>query len=185
MTKIYLETLSPCYYGRMVASAPSDFIEMVNMGVRLEEAVREGRLNKEPESSIGPRKYGSSFQKKKDQEVSNVLHKAKKKFSPQVATITPVVNSAPAYKPQVSQQPFQQRSQQPQQQVRPPNFNNRVPRYPPFDPVPMPYADLFPTLLAKGLIQTKNPPNLAYESSHWFKADQSCPYHKGAPGHNI
>src|SRR4051812_5370709 len=117
MTKIYLKTLSPFYYGRMVASAPSDFTEMVNMGVRLEEAVREGRLNKEPESSIGPRKYGSSFQKKKDQDVSNVLHKIKKKFQPQVATVTPVVNSAPAYQTQAPQQQIQQRSQQPQQQV--------------------------------------------------------------------
>src|SRR4051812_23329872 len=107
MTKIYLKTLSPFYYGRMVASAPSDFTEMVNMGVRLEEAVREGRLNKEPESFIGPRKYGSSFQKKNDQDVSNVLHKIKKKFQPQVAAITPVVNSAPAYQPQASQQQTQ------------------------------------------------------------------------------
>src|SRR3954467_4364134 len=49
----------------------------------------------------------------------------------------------------------------------------------------MRYADLFPALLAKGLVQTKNPPTPAYESSHWFKADQSCPYHKGAPGHSI
>ena len=39
LTKIYLKTLSTFYYDRMVASAPSNFIEMVNMGVRLEEAV--------------------------------------------------------------------------------------------------------------------------------------------------
>src|SRR3954464_2590167 len=86
----------------------------------------------------------------------NVLHKIKKKFQPQVAAVTPVVNSAPAYQSQVSQQQIQQRSQQPQQQVRPPNYNNRAPRYPAFDPIPMPYADLFPTLLAKGLIQTRS-----------------------------
>ena len=46
LTKIFLKTLSSFYYERMVASAPSDFTEMVNMGVRLEEAVREGRLVK-------------------------------------------------------------------------------------------------------------------------------------------
>src|SRR4051812_13701469 len=132
----------------MVASAPNDFTEMVNVGVRLKEVVREGRLNKEPESSIGPGKYGSSFQKKKDQDVRNVLHKVKKRFQPQVATLTPVVNSTPAYQPQASQQPFQQGSQQPQQQVRPPNFNNnQVPRYPAFDSISMPYAELFPTQL--------------------------------------
>ena len=40
MTKIFLNTLGSFYYERMVASAPSDFTEMVDMGVRLEEAVR-------------------------------------------------------------------------------------------------------------------------------------------------
>ena len=44
MTKLFLKTLSPLYYDRMVAIAPNDFIEMVNMGLRLEEGVREGRL---------------------------------------------------------------------------------------------------------------------------------------------
>ena len=42
MTKVLLKTLGSFYYVRMVASAPSDFTEMVIMGVRLEEAVREG-----------------------------------------------------------------------------------------------------------------------------------------------
>ena len=35
MTKIFLKTLSSFYYERMIASAPSDFTEMVNMGMRL------------------------------------------------------------------------------------------------------------------------------------------------------
>ena len=36
MTKIFLKTLSPFYYERMIFSSPNDFTEMVNMGVRLE-----------------------------------------------------------------------------------------------------------------------------------------------------
>jgi len=46
MTKIFLNTLGPFYYERVIASAPNDFTEMVNMGMRLEEGVREGRLIK-------------------------------------------------------------------------------------------------------------------------------------------
>src|SRR4030065_1196314 len=42
LTKIFLKTLSSFYYERMVASAPSDFTEMVHMGMRLEKAVRTG-----------------------------------------------------------------------------------------------------------------------------------------------
>ena len=57
--KIFLKTLSSFYYERMIASALSDFTEMVNMGMRLEEGVREGRLSKEEVSSS--KKYGSSL----------------------------------------------------------------------------------------------------------------------------
>ena len=39
MTKTFLKTLGAFYYERMVASAPSDFTEMVGMGIRLEEAL--------------------------------------------------------------------------------------------------------------------------------------------------
>ncbi|KAI5427741.1 hypothetical protein KIW84_032957 [Lathyrus oleraceus] len=67
MTKIFLKTLSSFYYERMVASAPSDFTEMVNMGMRLEEGVREGHLSKDESSS---KRYGAF--KKKDGEAHAV-----------------------------------------------------------------------------------------------------------------
>ena len=65
MTKVFLNTLSPFYYERMVASAPNDFTDMVTMGMRLEEGIRIGRLNKESSSSSGTKKFGSGFAKKK------------------------------------------------------------------------------------------------------------------------
>ena len=64
MTKIFLKTLGAFYYERMVASAPSDFTEMVGMGIRLEEAVRERRLMKS-EGSGGVMKSSYRFTKKK------------------------------------------------------------------------------------------------------------------------
>ncbi|KAI5420236.1 hypothetical protein KIW84_044143 [Lathyrus oleraceus] len=51
-------------------SAPNDFTEMVNMGMRLEEGVHEGRLSKEEVSSS--KKYGSSFTRKKEGETNAV-----------------------------------------------------------------------------------------------------------------
>ena len=70
MTKIFLKTMSSFYYERMIASAPNDFIEMVNMGMRLEEGVREGRLSKDEVSSS--KKWGGSFSKKKEGETNTV-----------------------------------------------------------------------------------------------------------------
>ena len=54
----------------MIVSAPSDFTEMVNMGMRLEEGVREGRMSKEEVSSS--KKYGGGFSKRKEGETNSV-----------------------------------------------------------------------------------------------------------------
>ena len=56
-TKVFLKILGSFYYVRMVASAPSDFTEMVSMSVRLEEAVREGRLTKDEETKKSPYEF--------------------------------------------------------------------------------------------------------------------------------
>ncbi|KAI5441686.1 hypothetical protein KIW84_010943 [Lathyrus oleraceus] len=50
--------------------APSDFTEMVNMGIWLEEGVREGRLSKEEASSS--KRYGNNFSKEKESEANAV-----------------------------------------------------------------------------------------------------------------
>ena len=71
MTKIFLKTLSSFYYEKMISSAPSDFTEKVNMGMRLEEGVREGWLWKEEVSSS--KRYGGSFGKKKDNEANVII----------------------------------------------------------------------------------------------------------------
>lgn len=117
MTNIYLKTLSPFYYGLMVASAPSDFTEMVSMGVRLEEAVREGRLTKEAEIPNSSRRYGNNFAKKKDQDVSSVLpSQQRKRCQSQITTVAPIISPTPtpAHKtvvPHHHQQTTQQRPQ--------------------------------------------------------------------------
>ena len=65
MTNIFLKTLGGFYYDRMVASVPSDFTEMVGMGVRLEEAVREGCLTNS-ENSGSTKKPSYIIAKKKE-----------------------------------------------------------------------------------------------------------------------
>ncbi|XP_050875041.1 uncharacterized protein LOC127078649 [Lathyrus oleraceus] len=66
MTNLFLKTLSPFYYDRMVASAPSDFTEMVNMGIILEEGVCEGQLVKENGSSGSSKSYRNGLPQKKE-----------------------------------------------------------------------------------------------------------------------
>ena len=97
MTKVFLNTLGPFYYERMVANAPGDFTEMVSMGMRLEEGVRTGRLTKEMGSSSGTKRVGTGFPRKKEHDIGMVSReKPRKNVSrrQQVATIAPVVNAS-------------------------------------------------------------------------------------------
>src|SRR4051812_32372227 len=184
MTKIFLNTLGPFYYERMIASALSDVTEKVNMGMRLEEGVRMGRLTKESGSSSGTKKFESGFQKKKEQSVDMISQgrpRGNVNRQQQVAAIAPAVNAAPnlGFTPQ-----FQQ--QQPRQQAQQFNNNqNRVQRAPQFDPIQMTYTELYPALIEKGLVQTRAPPPVPEKLPWWYKAEVSCPYHQGAPGHDL
>ncbi|KAI5437176.1 hypothetical protein KIW84_023336 [Lathyrus oleraceus] len=93
MTKIFLKTLSSFYYERMIASAPSDFTEMVNMGMHLEEGVREGHLTREEGSSS--KRYGA-FAKKKDGEAHDVTsHMKPRRPSVRRKTVRPAVLRIP------------------------------------------------------------------------------------------
>ena len=100
MTKIFLKTLGAFYYERMVESAPSDFTEMVGVGVLLEEAVREGRLTK-GEGTRGVKKLAYGFTKKKDGDTNDVIQERRMNAPrrnyqrhQQVASVTPVMNAA-------------------------------------------------------------------------------------------
>ena len=106
MTKIFLKTLSSFYYERIIASAPSDFTEMVNMGMRLEEGVREGQLSRDDSSST--KRYGS-FAKKKKGETHVVSSHVKRRPSVKRKIVRPVNNQhqvahiAPVFKDNAQQ----------------------------------------------------------------------------------
>ena len=112
MIKIFLKTLGSFYYERMIASAPSDFTEMVSMGMWLEEAIREGCLVKEGSPSSGVKKFGSVFPKRKEQDVSVIFPGRPRRGYSHVVAVTPVVRPTmvtPTQQvPPIQQQQFQQ-----------------------------------------------------------------------------
>lgn len=79
MTKLFLKTLSLFYYDRMVASALSDFTGMVNMGLRLEEGVSEGRL-KECGSADSSRNYGNGLPQKKEHDANDISQEKRRRL---------------------------------------------------------------------------------------------------------
>jgi hypothetical protein len=173
LTKLFLNTLSPFYYKKMVASAPNNFTEMVGMGMRLEEGVREGRLVNENAPTNSAKKFGNNFLKKKEPEVGLVAQGRPKGGNYQqhhVAAVTPTTNSE--YQPQ--HRALQQFNNQ-----------NHTQKAPQFDPIPMPYAELLPALIDKNLVRTRTPPPVPATLPRWYRSDHFCAFHQGAPGHDI
>jgi len=87
MTQTFLKTLKKDYVERMIIAAPSNFSEMVTMGTRLEEAIREGIIvfEKGESSTNAPKKYGNGHHKK-EAEVGMVSAETNQSM----ATIAPI-----------------------------------------------------------------------------------------------
>src|ERR1044072_5035574 len=100
----------------------------------------------------------------------------------QVATIAPIGNT----NANMGITPQFQQNQQPRQQAQQFNNNqNRTPRISQFDPIPMTYTELYPALIERNLVQTRLPPLVPDKLPWWYKADVSCAFHQGAPGHDL
>ena len=54
-----------------------------------------------------------------------------------------------------------------------------------FDPFPMTYTGLYPTLIAENLVQLRQPPAVPKKLPWWYKTDASCAFHQNAPGHSL
>ncbi|KAJ1377315.1 hypothetical protein SESBI_49008 [Sesbania bispinosa] len=71
----------------------------------------------------------------------------------------------------------------------PPTFQN--PPYQPrkervkIDPVPIPYSDLYDTLLQQHLVAPEVPQPVSNPPPKWYNPAEMCKYHMGAPGHSI
>ncbi|XP_050918894.1 uncharacterized protein LOC127136374 [Lathyrus oleraceus] len=152
------------------------------MGMQLEETVREGRLTKEAGASSHVKKFSNNFSKKKELDVSVISYGRQRRKYQHVAAVSPII-SPPMQQQHVQQQPPNQHP--PQQALSQFNNQNHIKKRPRFDHIPMSYAELFPALLAKNHVQTRSPPPVPNDLPYWYKADQFCAYHQGAPGHNI
>lgn len=54
-----------------------------------------------------------------------------------------------------------------------------------FNPFPMTYTELYPTLIAENLVQIRQPPAVPKKLPWWYKTEASCAFHQNAPGHSL
>ncbi|GAU51903.1 hypothetical protein TSUD_416880 [Trifolium subterraneum] len=173
LCKLFLHTLSPFFYEKMVGVVSRSFTEMVEMGMCLEEGVRQGRLTREKTLTNAAKRYGNNFSEKQEFEVGMVAQGGPHLRNPVYPHIAAI--ALPTQYPQSHHLPSPQQS-----------FNhNRAQKNQPFDPIPVKYADLLPALLAKNFVQTRPPPPVPAVLPPWYRSDLTCAFHQGAPGHDV
>ncbi|XP_058766813.1 uncharacterized protein LOC131640437 [Vicia villosa] len=157
LTSLFMDTLSPFFWEKMIGSVSSNFTDLVTIGQRLEEGIRKGKVSVAVDSSKKP--FGG-FQKKKENE-TNAVSDDRRRFhrrpqngdQPYVSAVTPVRVQAP--QPQVANQ-----------------NQNRDRTH--FDPIPMTYTELYSALVRKGLITTRPMPPPRNPASIGFRPDLHC-----------
>ncbi|XP_058755096.1 uncharacterized protein LOC131628252 [Vicia villosa] len=189
--------------------APTDFTEMVNMGMRLEEGVREGRLIMESGSSIGTKKYGNNFQKKWEDEtiafaIDGEESHNSRSYRPLAYQQAPFI-SYDQY-PYVAAAQFKQPYRQPwaspphnssqnapqnaaQNQNRQRNQNkpqrNHQKEDRRIDPIPMTYAQLWPYLIESKAIAPRPTRPAKFPFPKEYNPNVKCDFHDGISGHSI
>jgi len=180
LTKIFLNTLDEFYQEHMIASASSNFAGMVTLGMRIKEWVRKRCLVKES--------VLTDNSEEEDHKVSMVKSQPQHEYLVYlpVAVVMPIANDVqnPGYQPQFPQYQQQYQPQPQQQALKQLNPQKQAPRTK-FDPIPMKYVELLPMLLERNWVQTKAPPPIPKKLPSWFRADFSCVFHQGEPGHDI
>ncbi|XP_050897461.1 uncharacterized protein LOC127104315 [Lathyrus oleraceus] len=239
LAELFIDTVQPQFYEKMVGSASLGFSELVAIGARVEYGVRNGKLAVVAgTSNVNPKKFSGGFPRKKEGE-TNVMtagqgrappRRRPQQYPPQqyiqqpipyqppmypvqyapqpyVAAVTPAFNqqpaqayqAPPAYRPAPVQQrvaapPAYQQApaapvyQQPRAQAlrqNAQNQNRRQGERVTFNPIPMSYTELYPSLLQKGLVVPRPlgpPPD---RLPPWYNPNAHCPFHEGAPGHDL
>jgi hypothetical protein len=87
-------------------------------------------------------------------------------------------------------QRYQHQQHRPQQQAYQPPYDNQAGtsnerKRVIFDPIPMSYAELYPSLIERNLITPRDPPAIPVNPRWWYRPEQHCVYHSGAPGHDV
>ncbi|GAU44257.1 hypothetical protein TSUD_400030, partial [Trifolium subterraneum] len=195
----FMSTLLGMYYEKMIGSISSNFSDLVTIGERVEEGIKSGKIQGTTSTQVGVKKSYGGPPRKKEGETNAVSigPSTRPPFQlpylqyPYVATLAQGQHQQPAYPMHPPQQPLVVPPQgQPQQNKYPPknqpgprvNFERRVVR---FDPVPMPYGQILPYLLQKGMVEPKPLAPLLSPYPPFYDANAKCEYHAGAPGHNI
>ncbi|XP_050895541.1 uncharacterized protein LOC127102176 [Lathyrus oleraceus] len=204
LAELFIDTAQPQFYEKMVGSASLGFSELVAIKARVEYGLRNGKLAAVAGTSKAiPKKFSGGFPRKKERETNDVTvgqgRAPPRRRQQQYSQLQYAYQAPPAYRPAPVQQRaavplvyqqapatpvYQQpRAQAPRQNAQ--NQNRRQGDRATFNPIPMSYTELYPSLLQKGLVVPRPmgpPPD---RLPPWYNPNAHCPFHEGAPGHDL
>ncbi|PNX90135.1 hypothetical protein L195_g046258 [Trifolium pratense] len=156
----------------MVGSVSSSFVDLVKIGERIENGIKSGKIQATVGSQSTSKGPINSFTKKEEEDTNAVTSN---KSHPTMPVLIP-------YFPQ---QLHHQQQGGYQQMNKPGPKTARKRKNIHYDHIPMPYGQILPYLLQKGMVELKPLPPVEPPYLPTFDENARCDYHAGAPGHNI
>ncbi|MCI16600.1 gag-pol polyprotein, partial [Trifolium medium] len=173
-----MSTLHGPYYEKMIGSISSNFSDLITIGERVEEGIKSGKIQGTSNARAGEKKSSDYNPKEEEGEANAVViglsqppHQMHHVLSPQQQLVIPQQNHQ-------QQAGYQQRNQ-------PGPKCDRKRRNMHYDRLPMPYGQILPYLVQKGMVELKplHPVEPPYPLN--IDVNAKCDYHAGAPGHDI
>ncbi|RDY00987.1 hypothetical protein CR513_15740, partial [Mucuna pruriens] len=172
MVTIFINTLPFPFYDKAVRSVASNFVNLINVGERIEFDIKKGKVAQANTSASFTRK--TKYEKKK-RETNAILIDP----SSQARSLVILNKLGASTSIDSSTQPKVDTTNMSNAPSNQPNRRSRV-----FTPIPMTYTTLFPLLLQKNMIAILplKPLEPPYPKS--YDPNMKCDYHAGAVGHS-
>ncbi|XP_050881572.1 uncharacterized protein LOC127085048 isoform X3 [Lathyrus oleraceus] len=187
LTDMFIGTLQGVFMDRLGSCPFSSFSDVVVCGERTESLIKAGRIQDPGSSNSSNSKKLYSGAPKRGENETNAVHRrrsANRGQYRQVAAVTIPANQTPQQQRRPTQQ-YQTPQRHPQQQASQQAGTSNERKKIIFDPIPMSYAELYPTLIERNLITPRDPPPIPVNPRWWYRPEQHCVYHSGAPGHDV
>ncbi|XP_057972782.1 uncharacterized protein LOC131160926 [Malania oleifera] len=183
---MFVGTLKDPYRSHLVGSTPHNFMDIVAAGARVEADVKTGRIKIGTVDNEPSKKWVKGKKEEETQMIQGSIRSLKQRSRSQQPRgnfyMELVVNQTLHMGP---------RPQFATPRLRPAPTNNQVQERDALrntrriDPIPMPYADLFPQLCERGMVMTIPTIPITDPLPRWFDPNARCVYHTNYLGHSI
>ncbi|XP_050895119.1 uncharacterized protein LOC127101711 [Lathyrus oleraceus] len=181
----FRDTLQSPYFERMISSAASDFAHLVSIGECIENGLKSGKIQCTSNSQSMESESIPSSQKEEEAEINAVWEAPQAShqttFSPHGQY--PTTQGPPQYQRWIPpQQPYKRHNTSHQQHQHAQQWPRKPERH--IDPLPMPYNQVLPYLIKRGMIVPKELKPVSPPYPPGFDANARCDFHVGAQGHS-